>query len=662
MEKGKILAVIMLCFSIFAAALASAELFVSQGETLYNVGDSFSANVTIVPMTNSNDFLSVRLACLSEAESSEAEIYKVPMSINYGQQKVVHVSGSFENFLIGGLIGKCVLKAFYAGESAAGREFEITRALNVNVLTNDIIFDPGSRIDISGTAAKSDGRASSGFVEISIPELGMNAYGAVIGGKFNFSFSIPDNAPSRLYSVNVKAYERDVSGRVTNEGSSSRSMRVRQVVKKMAVALGAQEAAPESEMLYSVVLYDQADEEARSEVAVELVNPAGNVELSTIASSGEAYNLTIGSNYTPGYWKIKAKAGGLEGEKEFYVETLEKVSFKLAEGILSITNTGNVPYKKAVEILIGGVSESKEIELEVGETKKFVLSAPDGEYSIEAVEGENREALGKTFLTGHAISVDDAEKGWLSGSYSLILWIILIGVAMLLAVYNYDRIAKWAYTARAPKENWTSIKTSGDGVIKSDGLVSEGVREECAVVSLRIKSMQDIENARGSAYDAVERALSRARDAKAKIYSDGNFKTMIFSPSVTKDAESHMRAVRIAKNIERTLLEHNARFGEKVSFGIGVHGGEMIVQPGGNNFKINSIGNTIPAVKKIAENSQNSVGVSDHSHRRVLGKIKVDRDASGNFWRLRKVLDREEHSDFINRFINKQKEDSRNRK
>ena len=54
---------------------------------------------------------------------------------------------------------------------------------------------------------------------------------------------------------------------------------------------------------------------------------------------------------------------------------------------LLVTNVGNVPYRKAIQIVIGNEIEIKELNLEVGQSKQFRLLAPDGDYKISVTDG-----------------------------------------------------------------------------------------------------------------------------------------------------------------------------------------------------------------------------------------------------------------------------------
>ena len=120
--------------------------------------------------------------------------------------------------------------------------------------------------------------------------------------------------------------------------------------------------------------------------------------------------------------------------------------------------------------------------------------------------------------------------------------------------------------------------------------------------------------------------------------------------------------VEIAKEIENSLLEHNKRAGERVSFGIGVHNGEMILENINNQLKISPVGSSIPYSKKIADTMSSGLGVSESVHRKLLGKVKSDKIEGTTFWRISKIRDRELHSEFINRFMQRQRSDGLKRK
>ncbi len=646
-------AVLVLLLACLIIPFASAELFISSPKSVYNVGDDFAFNITVMQSIISNNFLSVSLVCIDEGISGEVEIYRAPLSVQTGQQRVVEVSGSLDNFLAGTLKGDCVLTAKYGVSEARSQEFEITREINVNVGVSKVILEPGERFNITGRTIKGNSKVTKGFLEIRIDELDITSFRQIDSSDFSIIMAVPENAPSGDFEITARVYEKDANGEITNEGNGATGIRVKQIVKRAEIAISEQKVNPGNDFIFSVLLYDQADKEAIESVKAKIVMPDGEVYGETIVKSGDANNMSIKKNFMPGKWIVIASVNDIQTNVSFNVNELEEISYSLVDGALQITNTGNVPYDKPVEISIGGASEVEDVKLKVGETKKYALSAPDGNYIVEVSDGNAKESLGTSFLTGGAIGVQrEGEFNFWRQSY-LIIWIMLISVAVLFAFYQYDRVSKKSYYGKAPAEGGKQANYAApvrlDLSNKKD-IISEGKREECSVISLRVKNMEEVERAKGSALDALERALVKAKDAKAKIYSDKLFKTIVFAPSLTNEPENYMRAVRVASAMERVLNEHNQRFGDRVMFGMGVHAGEMIVESGKEGFKFNSIGNMMPSAKKIAEMSNSSVGVSEHVHRRVLGKVKSDKDTSGNFWRIRKIMDHEMHSDFISNF------------
>src|SRR3989304_7899064 len=106
---------ILLCL-LFIVPFASAELFISQPKSIYNLEDEFAFNLTIIPSSDLNNFLIVKIVCLgadSGEDASSAEIYKIPLSLKSGVQKEIEIAGRFDNFLVGDLQGTCNFRAEY---------------------------------------------------------------------------------------------------------------------------------------------------------------------------------------------------------------------------------------------------------------------------------------------------------------------------------------------------------------------------------------------------------------------------------------------------------------------------------------------------------------------------------------------------------------------
>jgi hypothetical protein len=295
--------VLIVLLAMFALPFASAEIFVSQPASLYNVGDEFNINVTVISSENMNNFFSAKLVCAQDNITGEAEIFKSPYSVKAGQQKVVNLAGTFDNFLIGTLDGKCFLKAVYGSQEASSKGFEITRKINVNIAIDKIILGPGEKFNVSLSAIREDSKPADGFAELNIPGLELTSYGKVTNGKFNYQFAIPDNAPAKSYELSAKVYERESSGKITNEGEAGSYVRVKQVAKKVDIAIDSQSVKPGDDIVYTLMLYDQAGDEDRDDASVVISSPNGEVYENKLVSAWIVDNFSTDSNSTPGYWK-----------------------------------------------------------------------------------------------------------------------------------------------------------------------------------------------------------------------------------------------------------------------------------------------------------------------------------------------------------------------
>jgi len=650
MKKEVLVALILLSL----IPIVSAEMVISAPERVYSISDSYNFNVTLMSSSSVEGALTANLVCSANNILSSVGIYNKQPSSDELSQKTVQIAGNFYNSIVNGLLGECHIEAKYGKDTANSADFDLARNIYVSLSMGKVILEPNERVNVSVKAVKDNGQSvDKGFIELKIDRLGITSFKEMNQEALTMIISIPDDAPAGSYDIDARVYEKNSDGEVTNEGEASSSFRIKQVIRESGISISAQDIEPENEFVYTILLYDQTDQNVEENVDVSIFKPNGELFANSIVSSGEANSMEIEGTFMPGSWLIKSNINGMTANRTFNVKEFEKASFSLTDNILTVSNIGNVDYNEPVEVSIGETSEVLEVELELGETKRYVLSAPDGNYEIGINDAGEEDVLGTSFLTGGAIAIDAEGSGFWGGSH-IIIWVFLIGVALLFAAQKYRKISKKSYYGKTPTSYPSPINVGS----KKD-VISEGNREECTVISLKLKNREEIERANGDAMSAVERALTRARDARAKIYSDKDYKTIIFAPSLTNEKDNSMKAVAIAREIENVLSEHNRRFGEKIMFGIGVHNGEMIVESASGKFKFNSIGSTIPSVKKIADSSSYGTAVSEMVHRRILGKVKSDKMEGTNCWKIGKIMDRERHSEFINRFMERQRADAR---
>ena len=637
---------ILILIALILLPLASAEIIYSQPNSLYNVGDPFNLTIDLIASADTRAFFTSILVC----EGREIEIYKSPFALKQGDKKTIKIELSLDKFLIGDSQGKCSVKSTYDTEEATSYEFEITSNIDAIINLEGINFNPGQEIKSSGQAVKSNGELLDGFVEISFPETGIQYTNEVKVGKFNFNFTLPDNIRAGIHALTVSAYEKDSYGEIINQGNTSAAIKINQLPQKINLDFSANTVSPGNELTYTVFVTDKAGNSVEQDIAVVVYKPEESVFEKKLLKVNQASSIATTSTTSPGYWKIEAKIKELITTRIFYVEELAQASFSLTNTTLTINNTGNIPYEKTIEVSFGGTKELTDIKLKLGESKEIRLVAPDGEYEIQVGDGVQNANFGTVSLTGNAIALKDPGKIF-SGSILTWLWVLIIIVLAVIAVVLIRRYIK----NRNRVKGISSIKVNIPSSSKesSSNVIDKGEKQESSIISLKIKNLEDLNK---FALQAIDSALWKIKESKAKIYSDSNYRIIILSPLLTKSKENEYKAISLAQTIERLLDQYNKHSQQKINFGIGVHNGELIVESQEGKFKFTSIGTAITLPKRISSHANNEVLLSETMHRKTSTKVKAEKIQNANLWKIKRIIDRSQHEEYIQKFMKKQNE------
>jgi len=626
--------------------IASAEIIYSQPNSLYNIGDELNLTINLISQADTSDFFTSTLVC----NSKEVEIYKSPFSLKKGSKKTIKIELSLDKFLIQDSQGNCHIKSTYGSEQSSSYEFEITSNIDLNLNLEGIAFNPKEKVKAAGQAVKSNGELLNGFVDISFSEANLHYTSQVEKGQFNFNFTLPDNAKAGLHRLTISAYEKDSYGEITNQGNYSTTIKINQIAKKIDIAFSTNTITPGNEFIYTALVTDQAGDSINQDIAVIIFKPDESVAEKNLVKPDEANSLAIEQTAQPGYWKVQAEIQELITTRIFYVEELEQASFNLTSTTMIITNTGNVPYNKPVEVSFGGTKEIKNIKLGTGESKELKLIAPDGQYEIQVDDGSFQSNLGTTFLTGNVIAIKDI-GGVLTSNLRAIIWILIIVVLAVIAVILVRRYLK----NKKSTKSFTPIKVNPLKPAKnselSTSIIDKGQKQESSVVSLKIKNLDDLNK---PSLQAIDSALWKVKGSGAKIYSDSNYRIIILSPLLTKTKDNTCKAILLAQSLERALNQYNKLSKQKIDFGIGVHLGELVVESKEGKFKFISMGSAITLPKKISSHSNKEVLISESLHRKTSTKVKAEKLNNANLWRIKRIIDRSEYENFIKGFIRNQ--------
>lgn len=638
MKRGFYLLAFIIAVNLISTA--SAEILISQPGNTYNIKDEINLEIVLKPNTEMNDFLLTQLIC----NNVTFDIYRNYFNLEAQEEQRVNIDFLIDNSLGLGEEENCFIKAGYGEDSVESRRFDITRKISVGIDLAKRIWEPGEEMVITGTAVKMNMDNAEGFLDILIEPAGVSLSTLISNGIFNASLFLPtDHSGEQI--IKVRAYEKDSRNEISNEGFLESLIEIRPTLMQIRVTLNSNSISPGGELGYKVELLDQGGNVIDGQVAVGIFKPSGLAFLEEIKSSGKESSFPVLANFTAGYWKIQAVSGEVSETKLFNVEEKKDLIFSLLNNTLVVTNVGNVMFEGPIEVFIGSESRIMQIKLDIGESKRYKLSAPEGSYQIVARNGEKEINFGSISLTGNAVGIGEL-KGGLGGilGNNWIIWVFLvlvIGAVALMFIYKKGASDALGLIRKRKEDDSGKLST---------GVISRGGKFEAGVVLLNTP-----ENLGSNSMITIERAVEKARDYGAGINFDGSHRIMLFAPPLTKKKDNTEITLKAANEIEEILREHNRRYAGQIKYGIGVNLGQIIAESKNGKTSFVSVGNAISLAKKLSKEARDEILVSEDFHRKTLGIGRFEK--KGNYWKVSRVADRGKHEEFIRGFLGKQERD-----
>jgi len=165
-----------------------------------------------------------------------------------------------------------------------------------------------------------------------------------------------------------------------------------------------------------------------------------------------------------------------------------------------VTNIGNVPYNQIATVKIANETEIINITLDIDESKKYLLTAPDGEYKIEVLTQEGESITGMAVLIGKAIDIKEASEGVMRIIRHPISWLFILLVLGLMAYLVFKKGYKRAffgYITRRKKENPAKVLPLDNiSSIKSKSVAElslsiKGDKQDASIVCINIKNLKE---------------------------------------------------------------------------------------------------------------------------------------------------------------------------
>lgn len=700
----------MLCFALFLIlsiinlSFVSAGVYLSSLDNVYNMGDLIDLNISVD--ASGSGPLKLKLVC----DGNSVDVFNGPVIENI----VVPLTPDWIGNLKGDCYFQA---DYNGDTKRTNPLFKISRDLGIGLDIESFVAKPGERITISGVVKKLNGAGSNGEIEINAPFLqptgsntGLNnssdnstnstnvnsALTGVFSGKvsdgiFSVDIVIPEKMASGDFQLDISSYEKSDKGEIINKGTATAKLIVPQVLTNIDVALNNQNFNPGENISFKPVLLDQTGAVIMDQLTILVFTKDGERIFERVVQSEESVSFEIPTALPSAYYTVEFSSRNLSSTKTFFVNEKAIANFEIVNNTLIITNIGNIRYTKDVQVELNGKPFVQKLDLDLGEKKEFKLTGTEGSYDIKVSDGENELKQSGVSLTGFAIGVEDpdAKSSVLSSAvlYTPVFWIILIIILAAALLFLFREVLKrksFAYPSSGmrsgnvtsntvlklqhigkdsedrknieKKEEKKEVKVAklsslvigAAPRIAEQAMVTNGERNRATIISLKIKNRIGSE-AKKSLESAVQPIYSR----KGAICEQGDYLLMILSPLVTKTFNNEVEASKVSEQIVSALKEYNAKFKDKIEFGIAIHNGEILNEVREGKLKFTAIGNTVLVAKKIAEISKGEILMSKEAYEKAGSAIKAERKKINDqeFYEIKNIVDHEKSKKFIDDFM-----------
>ena len=667
-----ILSIFLALFIALLIPLASAEIIINQQPNpVYNLGDMVPVSVTLKsPSTISGSF-QMDLVC----SGNKTNFYKNPIGLTANEPKSVESLLILDRVIIGNFKGTCSITAFLGTDSGATSNFRISDLIKIESNISKTEFNPEESILVKGNALRENGNPANGYAELSVLDGNstvLSQQGTVNNGLFSVNMTIPKETKSGNYLLRTRVYEQDLSGNITNAGFIDNNIYIKQVPTSLEVVFekpGA-EVEPGTSVKVRAVLYDQAGIKINSTAFLTIKNNESKILEQTEKPTDGVLEFPIAYNEEPLSWKVVAVSHKLLSESDFKILKKENATVEIINKTIVITNIGNVPYNRTVLIRIGNQSLNIEVYLEVDESQRWLLTAPNGEYDVEVdVQGQITGA--SVALTGSNVDVKKASTSIGSLIKFPAIWIFILAILGFVAFIFFKRGYQKTFIGyinsgiSGTQKRFHDRNSSVEEIAKTHGQVSsraelalsiKGDKQDVSMITLKVKNMASLKHApggEGSAHEILKKAIDVAESHKAAIYKDNENIFFIFAPIRTKTFKNEESALKVSQRIKDLLDSHNRLSKQKVDFGISLNYGAIIAKQEPDSFKFMGMGNLMSQSKKISSLANNEVLMGEKITDKLRNIVKTEKIRKENMdvYSIKEVKDREKHEKFLKGFM-----------
>ena len=647
-------------------SLASATIDLEQQpRQAYNLGDTIELPIKITAPPQINDLLSIDLMC----GEIELEVYKEYISLIEGE-KSRDLSIPLIKDFIGESKGTCSINYQLGNENGnLSTNFIISNKIDLTVQEVEKQFVPGETFTLTGTAIKKNLQGISGVIEANLSTKDTNnmIYSNLVeNGEFTIQIDLPQNIAAGDHTITLYTYEKDSKEEIINNGSIITTITVKQIPSNLEIILNEIKLNPGETLGLKAILHDQTGENMEAKVYFAIKNPIGEVIEKFEKTTDEYFEYYINETEIPSIWRINAYSGELSTNTAFTIKEKKEIKVEILNSTVVISNVGNVNYRETVDVKIGEEIKKIELNLGIGEHKKFTLTAPKGEYLVQI--GEKTEKVG---LTGKSVDV----KRFAERTFALkpFIWIFMILILGLIAYMIFRKGYKRTFLGRKhpPKHRKKPVKIEKEKKVSMKGklinptiptelsLSIHGNKQTSSILNLNLKNYKEFGSGEGGIKETLAKIVDEVEEEKGLIYQSGENLFFIFAPEKTKTFKNTDKSIKSIQEIIKILEHHNKLFKQKIEYGLAISSGDIILKSDVNVAKFTAITSLLTNLKRMSHLSNKQIYLTPTIRNELGSKIKVEKVQSDKIhaYKLKDFVSKPDHSKFITGFMERLERD-----
>ena len=642
MKKLIYLAVLFL----FISTASAANVFINEPADSYNLGDTLYMNFTVLNSEDASGTVKAFLHCPPE---QDIMFFMSTISLQKDTEKYLSSEYPFNS-----AYGNCNIIVHVQTNSTDIREtksFLVTDNIIINFTTDKIHYNPNENVIIEGIAKYMNGASASGQLTIGFDKN----YSFLTNGTFRYEIGLGKNI-SGEYQITASIEDQN-----KNRGIASNKIYIDSIPTSLSIET-INETNPGQRLWIYPKLYDQSGKLIEDDCSISISDSSGKIVFELLSKTGRNITYDLPKASKPGDWSVDVYAAGFKKKAIFLMNELAAVEFSISDNILTVENVGNVQFKKPMEIIFkkDGVMNNKiySLDIAVGQSVQFELSAPSGTYNIEAKSAESRKEFLGVSLTGSAVDVKEKSPfgiDILGAVFVLIIIALIVIFAMetkfqrsikkhvgKLAGFTKEQIElkenaekKFKMSEEEKKKIQETFEKYVDKNVAKIVLdhKTKGKKQEVTALFVDIRGFTEMTKDMGE--EGIIEILNKYFNVVAKnVYANNGIVNHLAADEVfalfniPERAGHEMDAIKAAIGIRKSIESLNRESDIKLKAGIGINSGEAMVGNIGadNIMKYTSIGDSINIAQKIEEMARDGqIFITGELYERLKDKIIAEK-------------------------------------